>query len=246
MKVKALVVAVPLLLAPLSAHAVVELGAKGAYWFPKLSGDLEIGDIRGDVKDELGFSNENVPMGEVFFRAGSHHLTLGAARFDYSGKTAELGKTSLEYTMIDLAYQWDLINLDNKLGGFSLGPILAVKYVEGDLEAEVDDGELIHVRAKENFKAPLPMVGLGAHVGILANYVEARARGVGMSYRGSSILDLSAELAFHPIPFVELTGGYRYIAVDVKGEDLTGGEGDLRLDFTQSGPYLGLLVKLDL
>ena len=76
------------------------------------------------------------------------------------------------------------------------------------------------------------MVGLGAHVGILAGWLELRLRGVGMAYQGDSILDLQGEAALTPFPFLEIVGGYRHFSIDVDRDDVL-------LDYTQTGPYVG-------
>src|SRR5512141_1239708 len=45
-----------------------EVGVRGAYWFPKLTGSAQTnatGDTRFDFKDTLGVGDENVPFGEA-------------------------------------------------------------------------------------------------------------------------------------------------------------------------------------
>ena len=57
-----------------------EVGARGAYWFPKLSGNAQTdatGDTRFDFKDTLGVGDENLPFGEVFVRFGNTTLRVG-------------------------------------------------------------------------------------------------------------------------------------------------------------------------
>jgi hypothetical protein len=251
MNPKAIAAAVSLVLAPVSAHALVHLGAKASYWMPSLSGDLGVGvsgfSASADVKDDFGFSDENAFVGELFADLGNHHLSLSGTRFDYSG-TRRLGtlaqiNNSLEYTMVDFAYQWDAIDLENCLAGFSLGPVLQLKYLDGDLSLGNLAGTGVQL-VSESFQIPMPMVGVGAHVGLLANLLEARGKAVGMAYGGNSIVDVSAEVSFTPLPFIEILGGYRHLAVDVEAKDVFGGRGDLLLDFRQSGPYVGVALKV--
>ena len=57
-----------------------EVGARGAYWFPKLSGNAQTnatGDTRFDFKDTLGVGDENIPFGEAFLRLGNTTLRVG-------------------------------------------------------------------------------------------------------------------------------------------------------------------------
>jgi hypothetical protein len=241
MKVKTLFAAGLLLLAPLSAPAAVELGVKGTFWFPRLSGDFDIGTgiarQTGDFEDRLGFDDESVLVGEVFLQGGSHRLSLSGTRFDYKGRGG-----SLDYNMLDLVYEWLVIDLENVLAGFSLGPALQVKYVSGDLDVDPVVPGAPFVR--ENFEAPVPLVGLALHVGLLKDLLEARGRAAGMGFRGNSIVDAYAELSFNPLPFIELVGGYRHLELDLDANDFVGGDGNLKLDLTQTGPYLGLALKV--
>lgn len=254
MKGKVLATVLCLVLAPMAAQAFFEVGVRGSYWRPKLSGDLRVDDgskgTEVDVKDDLGMDDEDVPFGEVFLGIGNHHLSLGGARFDYSGNGNLAGVTfggitysgkvdsSLKYDMLDLAYQWDALNLENVLAGFSIGPILQVKYLDGDVKMSgVESGTGLTAKTSESFQLPIPMVGLGLHVGILAKFLEARVRGVGMGYQGDRILDLQGEVYFNYIPFLEIVGGYRYIDIDVDRQNVL-------LKYTQSGPYVGLALKV--
>jgi len=250
-----LLLALTLALSAPSAALALELGAKAAYWMPEFTGEfrLDADGIPGtlvNVEDDLGIKEENFFFGEVWLWAGDHHLTLSGVKVDYSGErtlteaivfggqtfvAAGRAESSLEYMMLDLSYQYDLIDVENPVGGFSLGPILQVKYLDGDLKMSGDGsvgGVAGHVEESQEFQIPLPMVGLGAHVGILADWLELRLRGVGMAYQGDMILDLQGEAALTPFPFLEIVGGYRHFAIDVDRDDVL-------LNYTQSGPYVG-------
>lgn len=255
----AALVSLTLLLLPSAAHAL-EVGVKGAYWFPNFSGEfrLDSGSIEGtpvDLKDDLGVDDENFFFGEAWLWVGDHHLTLSGMRVDYSGdkvlaETIVFGGTtfeaqgrvesSLEYTMLDLAYQYDLIDLENVLAGFSLGPILQVKYLDGKVKMKGSgtvNGVDGTVEESETFRLPIPLVGLGTHIGLLGDWLEFRARAVGIGYRGNFLLEAQGELSYNPFPFLELVGGYRHFRIDVD-------EQDVLLNYTQTGPYVGLSLKL--
>jgi len=90
---------------------------------------------------------------------------------------------------------------------------------------------------KETFKVPVPMLGLELHVGLLADILEARVKGAGVTYSGSTFYDAQADLAFTPIPFVAIHGGYR--TMKLKIDDI----GDVNADIEFKGPYAGLTIS---
>jgi hypothetical protein len=244
-----------LLVFPGAAAAAFELGVKGAYWIPEFSGDVrhDRRGIRGtafDVKGDAGFDDENFFFGEAWLRAGRHRLSLSAMRVDYSGET-ELSRdivfggrtfgangraaSSLEYFALDLAYQCDLVRLDGVLAGFSLGPILQLTYLGGEVEMSGEgtvNGVSGRVEASQAFQLALPMIGAGARLGLLAGWLEGRARAVGIAYQGDALWELQAEAAFTPFPPLEILGGYRRFVIDVDRDNVL-------LHYTQSGPYVG-------
>ncbi len=225
-----------------------EVGARAAYWIPQLSGEVRLDDgTRGDtldLTDDLGVDDESFFFGDAWLWIGDHHLILSGTRVDYSGTKTLAGVTfggrtftgrtdaSLEYTQLDLAYRYDLIDLENLLAGFSLGPQIQVKYLDGEVRLETTG-----VEESQSFQIPIPLAGVGGHLGILADLLEVRAQAVGMGYRGNTIVEASAEVSYNPIPFVELVAGYRYFRIDVEADDLT-------LDYRQAGPYVGIGAKL--
>src|SRR5512141_3331042 len=66
-----------------------EVGARGAYWFPKLTGNAQTdtaGDTRFDFKNTLGVGDENIPFGEAFLRLGNTTLRVGYTQFTFDGE----------------------------------------------------------------------------------------------------------------------------------------------------------------
>ncbi|MFU8856946.1 MAG: hypothetical protein ACNA8S_08030 [Deferrisomatales bacterium] len=244
-----------LLAAPGAAAAAVELGLKGAYWVPEFSGQfrLDRSGTRGtvvDAEDDAGIDDENFFFGEAWLRAGRHRLSLAAMRVEYSGArvlSREItfgartfvadgrAESSLEYNALDLAYQYDLILLKGGLAGLSLGPILQLTYLDGDLAMSGEgsvNGTTGRAEASKAFQIPLPLIGAGARLGLLTGWLEARARAVGIAYRGDAVWDFQAEAALTLFPFLEIVGGYRRFVIDVDRDGVL-------LHYTQSGPYLG-------
>jgi outer membrane protein len=227
-----------------------EVGARGAYWFPKLTGSAQtnaLGDTRFDFKDTLGVKDENIPFGEAFLRLGSTTLRVGYTQlmFDgdkqltqtvvFNGKTYSATDnviSSLDMKMLDGEVQFDFLRPDVGVAGFNLGLLLKVKYVDGKVELRsVSQGATV-----KEFKAPIPMVGAAAGVGFLKDMVRVDARAAGIAYSGNHLYDADAYASFAPLPFVRIQGGYRYIDLKIDKD------GTLA-SFKLSGPYVGAQVS---
>jgi outer membrane protein len=223
-----------------------EVGARGAYWFPKLTGSAQtnaIGDTRFDFKDTLGVKDENIPFGEAFLRLGSTTLRVGYAQIAFDGNktlsdnltfngttylATENVNSSLDMKMLDGEVQFDFLRPDVGVAGFNIGLVLKVKYVDGQVELRsVSQGATV-----KEFKAPIPMVGAAAGVGFLKDMVRVDARAAGIAYSGNHLYDADAYASFAPLPFVRIQGGYRYIDLKIDKD------GTLA-SFKLSGPYLG-------
>lgn len=229
-----------------------EVGARGAYWFPKLSGNAQtttngVPDTRFDVKDTLGMKNENFPFGEAFLRFGGTTLRIGYAQLSFDGnKTLSDNVTfngqtfavsdnvvsKLDMKMLDGELQFDLLRPDVGVVNFNLGLIVKVKYVDGKVELR----SALQPATTKDFKAPVPMVGVAAGVGALKDMVRMDARVAGIAYSGNHLFDADACASFAPLPFVRIQGGYRYI-------DLKIDEDDALASFKLSGPYVGAQVS---
>ena len=223
-----------------------EVGARGAYWFPKLTGSAQtnaIGDTRFDFKDTLGVKDENIPFGEAFLRLGSTTLRVGYTQLAFDGdkqltqtvvfngvtySATDNVTSSLDLKMLDGEVQYDFLRPDVGIAGFNIGLLLKVKFVDGKVELRsVSQGA-----TSKDFKAPIPMVGAAVGVGFLKDMVRVDARAAGIAYSGNHLYDADAYASFAPLPFVRIQGGYRYI-------DLKIDEDDSLASFKLSGPYVG-------
>jgi outer membrane protein len=223
-----------------------EAGARGAYWFPKLTGSARTnatGDTRFDFKDTLGVGDENIPFGEAFLRMGNTTLRVGYAQFSFDGnKTITDNVTfngttysatdnvisALDMKMIDGEVQFDFLRPDVGLAGFNLGLILKVKYVDGKVELR----SAAQGTTFKDFKAPIPMIGAAAGIGFLKDMVRIDARATGIAYSGNHLYDADACASFAPLPFVRIQGGYRYMDLKIDKDDTLAA-------FKLSGPYVG-------
>ncbi|MFA5808514.1 MAG: hypothetical protein WC978_09085 [bacterium] len=223
-----------------------EVGARGAYWFPKLTGSAQTnatGDTRFDFKDTLGVKDENIPFGEAFLRLGSTTIRVGYTQVKFDGDK-ELTQTvvfngipysasdnvisSLDMKMLDGEVQYDFLRPDVGVAGFNLGLLLKVKYVDGKVELR----SASQGTTRKDFKAPVPMVGAAGGVGFLKDMFRVDARAAGIAYSGNHLYDADAYASFAPLPFVRIQGGYRYIDLKIDKD------GTLA-SFKLSGPYLG-------
>ncbi|TAL17338.1 hypothetical protein EPN96_05800 [bacterium] len=250
MRKKIAITAFAALLTPIAASAL-EVGVQGIYWMPKFSADLEIdGGTKFSATDDFGVDDDQgIPGVRAFFGIGDHHISVSGQAATYDGtktisediswgdtvivSAGQKGSFTYDYTMIDATYQYDLIDLENVAAGFSLGPVFNLKYLDGTVEIE---NETVAAKETQDFTAPIPMVGLGLHVGILLDLLEARAQVAGIGYGGNRVLDGLAEISFTPFPFLDISAGYRMMSVNIDYSDV-------KLELSQRGPYAGVTLS---
>jgi hypothetical protein len=230
-----------------------ELGARAYYWFSDFNADFKVdgATLKGtqiSTRDDLDLGREESPSVEIYGGLGKHHISLMYTPVDYSGRApinrninfngtsfaaGTVIDTDLKLKMLDLEYQYDLLNMENILAGFSLGVIGKIKYL--DVDARLN-AKAIALETSESLKAPIPMIGVGAHIGILANILEARAKLTGAGYSSSNMIyEAMADLSLTPFPFVDIHGGYKVIKLKVDRSDVF-------IDANFSGPYVGLAI----
>lgn len=231
---------------PAFALPGIEAGARGMYWFPDLAATVKTttGGITGEfnAKSDLGMKDKEFASGEAFVRFGNVTLRLGytPVKFDADNRLARSivfnGRTfsadnqvvsSLDLQMLDGEVQFDLLRPDLVAASFNLGLVLKVKYVDGKVElAAAGQAE------KKDFKAPVPMVGVAAGVGILKDMVRVDARATGIGYNDNRLFEGDVYASFVPLPFFRIQGGYRFI--DLKIDD-----NDVVARMKLKGPYVG-------
>jgi hypothetical protein len=138
--------------------------------------------------------------------------------------------------MIDLEYQYKLLNFKNILAGLSIGIIAKVKYLDSEVRIHSSSPGSVYDTQKD-IGVPIPMIGVGAKIGLLANILEARAKFVGMGYSDNFFYDGLADISFTPFPFLNIHGGYR--AMSVKIDNIS--DVYAKMDFY--GPYVGLAIS---
>ena len=237
------------------AANALEFGARAYYWYPMLKADLRVDTelIPGtemNLKDDLGIGNKGIPSVEAFLGTDKHHLSLMYTTVDYSGESRigrnirfmgksyaanALVESDFKLQMLDLEYQYDLVNMENILAGFSLGLIGKIKYIDADVQLVSNTAGSVN-NWEQSVAVPIPMVGVGAHIGLLAKILEARAKITGIGYSGHMFYDAMADVSVTPFPFLDIHGGYRIMKLKIDGIS------DVYGDVEFSGPYVGLTV----
>jgi len=156
---------------------------------------------------------------------------MAASSINFGGKSyAGTVFGDFNFRMIDADYQYDVISLKNILSGFAIGAIGKVKYIEGQAKlVNTANGE-----TTQTYRLLMPMVGVGANLGILANILEARAKVTGMGYSVNYVYEGLADLGLTPFSFVDIRGGYRIVRFKVDSISA------VTTDTTFQGPYAAL------
>jgi hypothetical protein len=229
-----------------------EVGARGYVWFPDLKkADIQTitNGIQGsdiNTKDMLGVGNKATFSVEAYGGVGKNHLSLMftpfgyttdnvlAAALNYNGVNYTAGTSvhsDLSYSMFDLRYQRDLINLENVLAGFSVGGIAQIKYSTGSFTLNAAG---TGIEQKKSFNSVIPMIGVGAHIGLLANLLEMRAQVTGGGYSsGNYSYEALADLSLTPFPFLDIHAGYKILQLKMDVNDY-------QMNTLYTGPYIGL------
>jgi hypothetical protein len=231
-----------------------EIGARGIYWLPTFKADIKVDDSgrvgdRLDLTSMLGVEDDKpFPSVEVFVSHGRHLLTLAYTAMDYSGsailtqqivfngQTFGVGArvdTSLNLKMFDVQYQYTFLDFENALAGLSFNLIGQIKYI--DTEAKIVE-PIFKTGTDATLRSPLPMVGVGTHIGILRDLLEARAKVTGIAYSGNYLYEVLADLSLTPFPFMDIHAGYKALRLKID-------ESDVFLDTEFAGPFIGLTVK---
>lgn len=230
-----------------------EIGGRALYWLSSFKANIRVDDsgVTGDnmnLKDTLGVEDEYFPSFELFVGHGRHHLNVAYTPIDYSGSTLLTQKitfngqtfavgskvdTNLQLKMFDLEYRYTFLDMENILAGFSLDLIGQIKYIDGEAKINAPASK---TGSDFSFRAPMPMVGLGTHIGLLLDLLEVRAKVTGIGYSGSYFYEALADLSFTPFPFLDIHAGYKMMRLKIDYSDLF-------LDSEFAGPFVGLTVK---
>jgi outer membrane protein len=247
---------------PAVARADATIAVRGEYWFMDLSGDVAVsGDAVGDATDlslddstdGLGLDGDNTVGFSAMLNLGPFFLFGRYIPIDVSGSgttttTVNFGDftfdadatldSSLEFDMIDAGLGIHVINFDDLPVRVQLGLLAEVKYLDGTVKAtgDVTSGGVTTTESdSQDFTLPIPMVGARLNLG-LADFLAVNVQGAAIAYSGDHLYDVEGRVELSPLPFVGISGGYRYLNVTVD-------ESDVNIDATFDGPFIEAFVR---
>lgn len=254
---KGIVLGLALVLAMLLAApaGALELGVRATYWVAFMDADIkvDVNNIQGNdinVKDLLGMDSNYFTVLEAWMGMGKNYLYLGFLNTDFGGTrtineqvtyngvtypvNTEL-KSDMDLTILDLSYEYRLLDINAILAGFDLGLVANAKLLYVDTSLYGQDNGGVNTEALAQYNAIVPMFGVRARLGLLVNILEARAILLMQPFGEERVGDLLLDVSFTPFPFLDLHVGWRSMVIDVS-------KADYRLKHHLDGPFAGLSV----
>lgn len=188
-------------------------------------------DVIAEAALQLGSSRLSLGYMPIEF-AGTGQMTLNGSYNGQNFSATDTVQTKVKLNLYDIGYTYNLINMDDTPIRLQLGPELAVKVID----AEVDFVDAVAgINEHDSGTVAIPTLGGRARIG-LADYLALVARVGYMEYDNDSFMDAEAQLEFSPLPLVGVFAGYRTF-------DLKIDESDLYVDTSFSGPFAGAFVR---
>jgi hypothetical protein len=221
----------------LASCSVTGLGARvyGGYMQTKMTGDVALepsaggiglGTLLVDVEDSLGLNDAaGTPYGRVELQLGPARLTGSAFRYSEEGSgvlTASYGDiivgtavdTELDLTNVKGALTFDLINA----GVVRLSPGIGVDFLDVDMTVRAPaSGQTEEIEATAG--VPLLFAQGEVDLGPVAATVDGGWIRIDLDEGDGTYWDVESLLRVKPLPGIELFGGFRWISIDVEGED---------------------------
>jgi len=239
----ALMAFISLLFISTQALAIVDVEAR--YWFTNLDTKIEAssGPIIGtnlDLVNDLGVDDlENFVEGRITLELGHHNFRYAYMPLSWSGQatlTRDINFAGRTYpastqvstdTQIDyhrFSYRYDFIDtLQNRLG-----IIAEVKYFDGRVNLK---DAAFGLDESTRLQIPIPAIGVGAQMSIpLLAKVGAEITGMTLGSL-AYVLDAEANVGFHPLPFMDVSAGYRFLKFHIDKDDDVG-------SVTLKGPFV--------
>jgi outer membrane protein len=232
---------------PAAAGPGFDVGARGVYWFPSISGDVDTGDGKIDLESDLGLEDENFLGAEAFARVAWFGARAGFMPIKFDATNTLPGDITFEGVTFpsgtDVSTELDVKTADVEidfaprltvpwLANAQLGLLVKGKFVDGTVT--LSQGA---TKVEQDLKGVVPMVGVLAGAGVLKDRIRLDARVAGMAYGGHHLYEGDVCLSLVPfdLPVLDLAlqGGYRFIDMDVE-------DGDLTANLTIAGPYAGV------
>ncbi len=239
-----LIIALLALAFPALSHADETVSLKAGFMSLNPSGQIAAGGgSRVDLDSTLNFKRSNSFTGEIALQFGDHRLSAEylPLKFDGSGTLASPvtfnGTTytgtvtsQLKADVVNLAYTYYLVNMDDMPSRLQLGIEAAVKITQAQMSMS-----MAGTTSSRSVTLPIPTIGARGRVA-LADFLGLTGHVGYLGYAGNRFLDADAQVEFSPVPMAGLYGGYRYISLKV---DSKGVFADTRF----AGPYIGDFIR---
>lgn len=222
------------------------------YIQPTLTGDLALaqaagslpaGQLSADIESGLGLDDDASSLyGRVELDAGPVRLTASGFRYDQSGSgtlNASFGAiaagvpvdSDIRMGAYKAAATFDLLDV----GPVRISPGVGVDLF--DLQAEVSNQTVAQTETIDEL-LPVPMVFVQGEVDVGPVAVTLDVGGMDASYGeySGTFFDVEALVLYAPVEHVEVFAGYRWIALDARGESE---DRDFTADLDLGGWFVG-------
>jgi len=233
------------------ALADESISLKQGYLMLKPSGqfaaDAATAGTRVDMATDMGLGQSNGSITELAVQLEDSRFSVaylpirldGAGilnrNVNFNGTVYAANATinsSMQLDMIDLAYTYFLLNMDDLPSRTQLGVQASLKIVQAELAlANVTTGASQSVSQT----VPIPTIGLYGRVA-LADFLGLNGRVQYISVAGNRLLDADVQIEFSPMPMAGIYGGYRQMDIKLSASGLYA-------DAKLSGPYFGAMVR---
>lgn len=228
-----------------TAQKILPISLEARYFAPHFNAKVQSDNIhynggKINLKDDLGFGNDKAP--ELIFRFkrftadyihvhGAGKTNLGSDTLKFAGTTFDGNiKSQSDFHYLKLNVDNPIINVAGTGIDWKYG--LTGMYWKGKVKGN-EKSTGINMNKSKEYGAPVPTLGLGAHVSILPSLkVYANISGLPLGGYGH-FYDFEAGLRYNPIDVLGINVGFRRIDMTLKHDD---DYANLRLN----GPYAGL------
>lgn len=228
-----------------------------AAWFVGFDGDAKYsaGVTTGDnlslddvdlANSETGFGLEVSAKLPILFSFHAGGFVVGTdGSFNTTGVAFGgenlTGSVDSSLDVSDLYAEADLQLLDLDLVGFAIG----VGYHLMSTEMKLSDATT-SVSLDEDLQFPVVALRAHANLPFLTSLgAEAKVHWIDLSLNDTSVgyLDATLQIVWRPWEMLGFIGGYRHVAADIGFDNPAGANADADVDFTLSGPFLGVTAQ---
>ena len=223
---------------------------EGRYWRPRLDSTVQVvsNGIGSEFKlvDDLGFEEKkDFYEGRLQIKFARKHKfnfeyipmkwdadKVVTKTIEFNGQIYPVGtrvQSSLDLKLFKGGYEYDFVA--GQYGFF--GGTLDALVVSGNIQLKAAE---LAIDQKEDKTFPFPMIGLIGRVYPIqwVNFT-ARLSGLPLGSYGY-VVDAEGSLTINPIKYLGISGGYRYLEINVKYNDNS-------LDYRLDGPFVALDIR---